>query len=265
MTLEIKHYPAYVCSCQPPLLFVHGGWHGAWCWEPHFTPFFQQTHDVVLMSLRGHGVRTARNQHATYTLKDYACDVHSVIEQLAQPPIVIAHSMGGLVAQKYLDIFGYMAIAGLFLLGSIPVRGSWKLLVQPFFLKRLLRSIQLLVLSNAEQAFKDDSFLRGMFFSQSIPDELLHEYASYLRNESRLIPVQLIFPGINVYSGRNFPIGVMGGVYDNIIAEDITNDIASYMQTEPIYVPTAHDFMLDKNWQIAAKYLLKWIKDNYYV
>ena len=23
-----------------PLLFVHGGWHGAWCWDDHFLDFF---------------------------------------------------------------------------------------------------------------------------------------------------------------------------------------------------------------------------------
>jgi hypothetical protein len=23
-----------------PLLFVHGGWHGAWCWEEYFLDFF---------------------------------------------------------------------------------------------------------------------------------------------------------------------------------------------------------------------------------
>ena len=23
-----------------PVLFVHGAWHGAWCWEEHFLDFF---------------------------------------------------------------------------------------------------------------------------------------------------------------------------------------------------------------------------------
>ncbi|MBI5715520.1 MAG: alpha/beta hydrolase, partial [Chloroflexi bacterium] len=25
-----------------PLLFVHGAWHGAWCWAEYFLPYFAQ-------------------------------------------------------------------------------------------------------------------------------------------------------------------------------------------------------------------------------
>src|SRR5215813_5709991 len=39
-----------------PLLFVHGGWHGAWCWDDHFLDFFADAgYRAVALSLRGHG------------------------------------------------------------------------------------------------------------------------------------------------------------------------------------------------------------------
>jgi pimeloyl-ACP methyl ester carboxylesterase len=39
-----------------PLLFVHGGWHGAWCWDDHFLDFFADAgYRAVAVSLRGHG------------------------------------------------------------------------------------------------------------------------------------------------------------------------------------------------------------------
>jgi len=39
-----------------PLLFVHGGWHGAWCWDDHFVDFFADAgYRAVAVSLRGHG------------------------------------------------------------------------------------------------------------------------------------------------------------------------------------------------------------------
>jgi len=25
-----------------PVLFVHGAWHGAWCWTEYFLPYFAQ-------------------------------------------------------------------------------------------------------------------------------------------------------------------------------------------------------------------------------
>lgn len=27
-------------SHTTPVLFVHGAWHGAWCWDEHFLDFF---------------------------------------------------------------------------------------------------------------------------------------------------------------------------------------------------------------------------------
>ncbi|MCA9946237.1 MAG: alpha/beta fold hydrolase, partial [Anaerolineales bacterium] len=39
-----------------PLLFIHGAWHGAWCWEEHFLPYFaERGYAVYAPSLRGHG------------------------------------------------------------------------------------------------------------------------------------------------------------------------------------------------------------------
>ena len=40
----------------PSLLFVHGTWHAAWCWDEHFLDFFaSKGHHALAVSLRGHG------------------------------------------------------------------------------------------------------------------------------------------------------------------------------------------------------------------
>ena len=40
----------------PPILFVHGMWHGGWCWEKFFVPFFRDGgFDARAMNLRKHG------------------------------------------------------------------------------------------------------------------------------------------------------------------------------------------------------------------
>ncbi|NDP38037.1 MAG: alpha/beta hydrolase [Rhodoferax sp.] len=53
-------------------------------------------------------------------LADYVGDVAQVARQLSAAPIVIGHSMGGLVVQKYLQMHG--APAGV-LMASIPPTG----------------------------------------------------------------------------------------------------------------------------------------------
>ena len=42
-------------SQKPPLLFVHGAYHGAWCWDEHFLDFFAaKGYRSVAVTLRGH-------------------------------------------------------------------------------------------------------------------------------------------------------------------------------------------------------------------
>lgn len=54
MALEvIRRHPA-VANGQPPVLFVHGAWHGGWCWDQGFLEYFAaRGWDVYAMSLRG--------------------------------------------------------------------------------------------------------------------------------------------------------------------------------------------------------------------
>lgn len=41
-------------SQNPPLVFVHGSFHAAWCWAEHWLPFFSQNgYDCYALSLLG--------------------------------------------------------------------------------------------------------------------------------------------------------------------------------------------------------------------
>ena len=45
-------------SAAPPLLFLHGAWHGAWCWE-NFLDFFTREGFVChALDLEGHGAES---------------------------------------------------------------------------------------------------------------------------------------------------------------------------------------------------------------
>ena len=55
------------------------------------------------MTLRGHGSSEGRNKLRWARIADYVEDVASVVRQLPSPPVLIGHSMGGFVIQKYLE------------------------------------------------------------------------------------------------------------------------------------------------------------------
>jgi pimeloyl-ACP methyl ester carboxylesterase len=116
---------------KPPLLFLHGSGHAAWCWkvsavtaltsilrwhqrravtaawlmdmpvQERFTPFFaDRGYDSYALSLRGQGGSTVPRGVKPLSLEANAADVADFVTMLPAPPVVVAHSFGGLVLQK---------------------------------------------------------------------------------------------------------------------------------------------------------------------
>jgi len=105
-----------------PLLFVHGAWHAAWCWDENFLSYFaDKAYRAVALSFRGHGESPTDKPLRACSVADYVADVRSVAEQLSDAPVIVGHSMGGLIVQKYLE--QYDAAAGV-LMTSIPPQGN---------------------------------------------------------------------------------------------------------------------------------------------
>ncbi len=83
-------------SGSPPILFVHG-----WaCDRTYFAPqvaYFGRSHRSVAVDLRGYGDSDKPRQD--YTMEGFADDLAWLCGQLGvEQPIVVGHSMGGLVA-----------------------------------------------------------------------------------------------------------------------------------------------------------------------
>ena len=104
-----------------PLLFVHGGWHGAWCWDDHFLDYFADAgYRAVSISLRGHGTSPSDKPLRKVSVADYLDDVRSVADDLGGAPVLIGHSLGGYVVQRYLEDRTAPAAV---LVGSLPPSG----------------------------------------------------------------------------------------------------------------------------------------------
>ena len=104
MKLEVVARESGGGEPRAPLLFVHGACHGAWCWAEHFLDYFAaHGHSSYAVSLRGHGESDGKDVVQWASVKDYVADVARVADGLPRPPVLIGHSLGGLVVQKYLE------------------------------------------------------------------------------------------------------------------------------------------------------------------
>jgi len=88
------------------LLFIHGAWHSSVCWEKNFFPYFaSKNFNCYALDLRYHGKSVKKGKFKLISMNDYVEDVHTIVQELSKEfkdIIFVAHSMGGLVAQKYL-------------------------------------------------------------------------------------------------------------------------------------------------------------------
>ena len=108
-----------------PLLFVHGGWHGAWCWDEHFLDFFAGAgYRAIALSVRGHGNSPATKPLSSCSVADYVQDVRSVADGLPTPPVLIGHSMGGFIAAEAV-IAGPPRFNRLVLVSAAGIINTW--------------------------------------------------------------------------------------------------------------------------------------------
>ena len=79
-----------------PVLMVHGAFSGGWSFDAFKAPFEAAGHLCLAPDLPGHGPDAS--DVASFSMKDYAAAIADRIADCAEPPVVIGHSMGGLVA-----------------------------------------------------------------------------------------------------------------------------------------------------------------------
>ena len=77
------------------IVMVHGAFCAGWVFEAFKTPFERAGYDVLTPDLPGHGDGAVTG----LSMGDYAQAVADLCARQASPPILIGHSLGGLVVQ----------------------------------------------------------------------------------------------------------------------------------------------------------------------
>lgn len=81
---------------MPTVVMTHGAFCGGWAFEAFRAPFEARGWTVLAPDLPGHG---DGRPVAGLSMSDYARSLVRVCEGLPEPPVLLGHSMGGLVTQ----------------------------------------------------------------------------------------------------------------------------------------------------------------------
>ncbi|MCP5097483.1 MAG: alpha/beta hydrolase [Chloroflexi bacterium] len=243
---------------ETPILFIHGAWHSVWCWDKYFLPYFAKNgFEVHALSLRGHGQSNGRLFGTS--VKHYVTDVAEIANQLPQRPIVIGHSLGGFITQKYLET--YHAPAGI-LMASAPPKGVFRTSIS-YLRRHPLAFLKTNVTLNLGPIIGTPALAREMLFSPDMPESNFSEYFAQLQDESYLAYLDMMFLNLPKPARVKTPILVLGAEHDRVFTMKEVEETAVAYQTTPHFFPMAHDMMLEKGWQQVADKIINWLQSNF--
>jgi len=243
---------------RPKLLFLHGGFHDARCWDHHFLPWFAaQGWAAHAMSTRGHGNSPGDLAADKPGLADFADDVNDMIRQLGGDVVLIGHSLGGVLTQMVRA--RNTSVVGAVLLASSPLRAplgvAWRMLRQ--YPVELFKA----------QVFGD--FEAGLpafiafFYGDNLDAELKAKYVGELCGESPRAMAELFKrkpPETPDLDTR--PVLVVAGRDDWSIPMSNQEWLASTFEAPLKIVPGAHNLMVDPAWQESASVIHEWLMEH---
>lgn len=255
--LEVLRHDPQGAAHPLPLLFVHGAYTAAWCWEEHFLPFFaERGWTSVALSLSGHGGSPGGDHLDALSLDDYVQDVLQVMETFPVPPVLIGHSMGGMVVQKVLEQTEVPAVA---LVCSVPPQGLLGSALRLAFTKPNLMQDLNRLMGGGHVAM---ATLNEALFAQPVDDESLKRYFRYMQPEShRAIWDMMMFNLPRVHHMNRPPMLILGAEYDHLIPPSLVEMTGrSYGERAEILPGLGHGLMLEREWQRPALRLLSWLE-----
>jgi pimeloyl-ACP methyl ester carboxylesterase len=249
------------------IVFIHGMYMTPLCWE-HWLEFFQDKGFTCLAPAwpgREQSVEVLRKNHpdpqlGRLTLSNVIEAISKTIKQLPEKPILIGHSMGGLVVQLLLQ--KDLAAAGV-ALDSAPPAGvftvSWPFLksnwphINPFTAQDI--PIQM-------------NFERFQYtFANRLPlAEAQAAFERYVVPESRRVPRQSVTAKID-FTKPHPPLLLVAGSDDHLIPASLNkinfdrylrNSLAPVSFNE--FPGRAHFIVGQQGWQEVAGYTLSWLE-----
>jgi pimeloyl-ACP methyl ester carboxylesterase len=293
---EVAIYKPAKLTAESPVLFtLHGNWATRKRNEKYGEFFSGRGFLVVAPTYRYHDLEKQKDPVVleklgkTSTL-DYVKDIEFLFDQLycgklipdfipATAPIVMGHSMGGLVAQV---VASRRRVRGLITLNSAPPAGVG-LHTDEDYKKRIkklagrimggkpylpdLETYSLYVANGMPQEERAEIYKNALFESGTSSREILAGSGSGL---VKMIACVFSRP-IKIDGAKiNCPVLVIGCEKDRIVPKEVAIDlwrkynreIQNYCASLHIFPQFAHWVQYEPGWEASANYILEWLKDN---
>ena len=252
---------------RAPVVFIHGMFMTATCWGGWAEHFHARGRHVEALEwpLRHAPVEVLRSHHPDPELGKLTLtrilDEHAAhIAAMPEPPVLIGHSMGGLIVQ--LLVGRGLGVAGV-AIDSAPPMGvftpKWS------FLKSNWAMIDPFVRASAPRLIPLDAFRYA--FANTLPPKVQEDmYERFVVPESRMVPRQSLTSVARVEFGKpHAPLLFIAGGADHIIPASLNRTNAlRYSDAGSItdlreFEGRDHLTILEPGWEAVADFTLDWL------
>jgi non-heme chloroperoxidase len=243
-----------------PILFVHGAYVGAWCWAEYFLPHFAEAgFESYALSLRGHGKSPGRGSLSWHSIADYVHDLSATLARIGRQAVVVGHSMGAFVVQKYLE---HHRLPGAALLAPVPPQGLGAPSVE-----LAMREPSLFTEVNAIMQYgrASPAALQRAMFAQPMDATRLADYHQRCQRESqRAIWDMAMFNPVQVWRVNRVPLLYLAAEQDRLIPLHYQTAGAALLG-HPLHVAdgVGHGLMLETGWRRVADRVIDWLRGTF--
>ncbi|MGB1287652.1 MAG: alpha/beta hydrolase [Aggregatilineales bacterium] len=248
---RISYYPDNP-RFETPIVFQHGAWHGAWCWRWWQELFAEWGWISHAHSLSGHGNSRRKRPMRLNTFQSYRETLRQEVERCEKPPVVIGHSMGGMITQWYLR--GVGDLPAVVLLASMPLHDY-----PPRYLMLDPTGLLLATLTfSGTPLIRTAKHVERLFISEGA---LMsgEQIKRKLNSESLFVTLQLSHLTWHPRRNPDTPVLVMAAENDIIFNVREERQMAEFYGGDfHLVEDTAHNIMMEKTYRESAKVLHDW-------
>lgn len=245
---------------------IHGAFAGPWCFDDLAQAFREGGWRVECPALRHHGEPTQaidREALAAAGLADYAADLAGYLQGFAEPPVLLGHSLGGLLAQLLAG--RGLARAAILLTPAAP----WGIL--PSSEDEIAAARGLMTAGPFWEMALDSAFEIAQANSlNGLPEKQQHDVFGRFGPESGRVLFESMFwmfdparashvNAINVA----VPLLCLAGGRDKVISPATVRNIAAKYPELATYIEfddMAHMMPLEPGWPEVAETCLEWLR-----